>query len=122
MVRIATRQQQCQEWDDEGLCPKIAKLVKDIGTSTKFYASYTSTPGEFEIHEGNSHFPLCLNHRKCACGVWQLTGIPCRHSIRAMISPRLDPHTFVSPWYTVKYYKATYSHNIVAIADHQKLA
>ncbi|KAL2924602.1 50S ribosomal protein L32 [Bienertia sinuspersici] len=104
--------------DDEGICPKVAQIVKDIGKTTRFCQAHMSAPGEFEVHEGNSQFPLSLNKMKCGCGAWQLSGIPCRHAMRAMIATKLDPHSYVSPWYSVKYYKATYDHNIAAMPDH----
>lgn len=118
MVRIATRQQNCEDWDDEGVCPKIVKIIKEVGKATKFCKAHMSAPGEFEIHEGNSQFPLSLNKMKCACGAWQLSGIPCRHAMRAMIAAKLDPYKYVSSWYSVKTYKACYSNNIAAIPDH----
>lgn len=117
MVRIATRQQQCENWDEEGICPKIAAMVKDISKATKFCTAHKSAPGEFEIHEGKSQFPLSINKKKCACGAWQLSGVPCRHAIRAMVASKIDPHKYVSSWYSVKVYKLTYSYNIAPIPD-----
>ncbi|KAL2899816.1 hypothetical protein RDABS01_024898 [Bienertia sinuspersici] len=101
VVKIAARQQQAENWDEEGICPNILKLVKDTKEATEFCKSHMSSPGEFEIHEGKSQFPLNLN-KKCACGAWKLTGIPCRHVMRAMIASKQDPHMYVSNWYSVK--------------------
>lgn len=94
------------------------KLVKSISQSTKFRRSHMSAPGEFEIHEGNTRFPLNLNKMKCVCGAWHLIGVPCRHAMRIIIDSKLDPHKYVSLWYSVKIYKATYSCNIAVVSDH----
>lgn len=117
MVRMATRLQVAEGWNEEGICPKVEKMVKEIGKATKFCVAHKSAPGEYEIHEGQSQFPLSINLKKCACGYWQLTGVPCRHAIRAMIASKLDPHMYVSSWYSVKTYKLTYQNSIAPIPD-----
>ncbi|XP_021751655.1 uncharacterized protein LOC110717311 [Chenopodium quinoa] len=117
MVRIATRLENARSWKDEDICPKIVKLVKQIGKASSNCRAFKSSPGEYEIHEGRSQFPLSLNKKICSCGAWQLSGVPCRHAIRALIDAKLDPHDFVSSWYSVKTYKQAYSCCINPIPD-----
>ncbi|KAL2926744.1 Succinyl-diaminopimelate desuccinylase [Bienertia sinuspersici] len=64
MVRPETRQQQAETWDENDIFPKIAQMVKDIGKATKFCECHMLAPGEFEIHEGKSQFPISINQRK----------------------------------------------------------
>ncbi|XP_021747342.1 uncharacterized protein LOC110713185 [Chenopodium quinoa] len=117
MVRIATRMENANSWKDEDICPKIVKLVKKIGKANSNYRAFKSSPGEYEIHKGRSQFPLSLNNKICSCGAWQLLGVPCRHAIRALIDAKLNPHDFVSSWYSVKAYKQAYSVCISPIPD-----
>ncbi|XP_063936990.1 uncharacterized protein LOC135147691 isoform X2 [Daucus carota subsp. sativus] len=117
MVRMATRQQAASTWHDDDLCPKIVKILKVISKETISCKAYMSKPGEYEIHEGTSQFPLSLNSKICSCGAWQLSGIPCRHAIRAMLHAKIDPHKVVSTWYSVKTYKQAYSFGINPIPD-----
>lgn len=117
MVRIATRLQAAMEWNDEDLCPKIVKAVKAISKQIISCKAYMSGPGEYEIHEGKSQFPLSLNSKLCSCGAWQLSGIPCRHAIRAMLHAKIDPHKMVSTWYSVRTYKQAYNLNISPVPD-----
>ncbi|XP_021727453.1 uncharacterized protein LOC110694597 [Chenopodium quinoa] len=117
MVRIATRMENAKSWNDEDITPKIVKLVKEIGKACSKCRVFKSSPGEYEIHEGRSQFPLSLNKKVCSCGAWQLTCVPCRHAIRAFIDAKLDPHDFVSSWYSVKTYKQAYSVCINPIPD-----
>ncbi|XP_021729166.1 uncharacterized protein LOC110696187 [Chenopodium quinoa] len=88
-----------------------------IGKASSNCRAFKSSPGEYEIHEGRSQFPLSLNKKICSCGAWQLSGVPCRHAIRALIDAKLDPHDFVSSWYSVKTYKQAYSTCINPIPD-----
>ncbi|XP_063946158.1 uncharacterized protein LOC135151558 [Daucus carota subsp. sativus] len=117
MVRIATRSQAAMTWKDDDLCPKIKKVLKAISKDTISCKAYMSSPGEYEIHEGKSHFPLSLNNKICSCGAWQISGIPCRHAIRAMVHAKIDPHNVVSAWYSVRTYKLSYSFSINPIPD-----
>lgn len=68
MVRMATRYQAALNWKEDGLCPKIVKLVKLISKDVISCKAYMSKPGEYEIHEGKSHFPLSLDNKICSCG------------------------------------------------------
>ena len=120
MVRISTRYQHALGWKDDELCPKIIKALKVISKDTISCKAYMSKPREYEIHEGKSHFPLSLNNKICSCGAWQISGIPCRHAIRAMMHANIDPHTVVSAWYSVRTYKQSYSFHINPIPDKEQ--
>ncbi|XP_056688620.1 uncharacterized protein [Spinacia oleracea] len=117
MVRISTRHQNSMGWDNDGICPKIVKMLKQIGKESSSCRAYMSRPGEYEIHEGKSQFPLSLNDKICSCGAWQISGVPCRHAIRAMVDAKLDLHKFVSSWFSVKTYKKIYNFNIIPLPD-----
>ncbi|WMV46763.1 hypothetical protein MTR67_040148 [Solanum verrucosum] len=45
----------------------------------------------FEVSEGNDRHIVNLAAKKCTCRVWDLTGIPCPHSIKALLYKNLDP-------------------------------
>lgn len=68
MVRMATRHEAAMAWKNDDLCPKIAKLVKVISKDIISCKAFMSKPGEYEIHEGKSQFPLSLNDKICSCG------------------------------------------------------
>ncbi|XP_063948073.1 uncharacterized protein LOC135152170 [Daucus carota subsp. sativus] len=51
------------------------------------------------------------------CGAWKLSGIPCRHAVRAMLHAKIDPHKMVSSWYSISTYKQTYSDTINPVPD-----
>ena len=68
MVRMARRHQAALNWKKDDPCPKIVKLVKLISKDIISCKAYMSKPGEYEIHEGKSQFPLSLNNKICSCG------------------------------------------------------
>ena len=79
-----------------------------------------SSPGEYEVMEGKSTLSISLNQHTCLCNLWQLTGIPCRHVMRAILHEGHDPQSFVHEWYSVEKYKLAYGHSIKPIPDQDK--
>ncbi|XP_065864727.1 uncharacterized protein [Euphorbia lathyris] len=35
--------------------------------------------GEFEVKDGNASYAVSMPNKKCNCGWWEVSGIPCRH-------------------------------------------
>jgi len=55
-----------------------------------------------------------LKQGTCTCEGWELSGIPCPHSLAVMRGERLNPLTFVHDCYKTEYLKLTY-HTLVPI-------
>ncbi|KAL2939596.1 putative Histone-lysine N-methyltransferase ATXR5 [Bienertia sinuspersici] len=117
MVRMATRRQMCEEWSRNDICPNIIKRIQVICHDSRTVIAYLSSEVEYETLDGKSTLAVSLNKKTCACGRWQMSGIPCKHACRAILNARLDPHSFASQWYTVDMYKAAYQFNINSILD-----
>ncbi|KAL2937536.1 NAD kinase [Bienertia sinuspersici] len=117
MVRHATRQQLCQEWRDDGICPNIIQQVKVLTKDSRTCLAYPAGRGEYEVSDGRSMLPVSLSNRMCVCGRWQVSGIPCKHGIKAILNDGKDPLHFVSDWYSVGRYKQAYNGNILPIPD-----
>ncbi|XP_021849008.1 uncharacterized protein [Spinacia oleracea] len=120
MVRLATRRQMCEEWTRNDVCPNIVKRVQKLCHDSRTCHSFLCSEGEFEIFEGKSYLPVSLNNQTCICGQWQISGIPCRHGMRAILDAQLDPHAFVDEWHSVRRYKLAYSSGIKSIPDFEQ--
>ncbi|XP_074266746.1 uncharacterized protein LOC141590028 [Silene latifolia] len=122
MVRHATRQHIADSWPDEGICPNIMNMLKVLKKDSRTCLAYRSGRGEFEVHEGRTtKLHVSLNKGTCACGLWQISGIPCKHAIRAILFSERDPVDYVSEWYSVRRYKEAYGMSINPIADSEQL-
>lgn len=117
MVRMATRRQACENWDREDICPNIIKRLNVLSSDSRTCHVYLSGEGEYEVLDGKSSLHVSLNNMTCKCGQWQISGLPCRHAMRAIHHAKLEPHSFVSQWYTVDMYKKTYDSSIKSIPD-----
>ncbi|KAL2930320.1 Regulatory solute carrier protein family 1 member 1 [Bienertia sinuspersici] len=117
MVRMSSRRKKCQAWNDADPCPTIVKRIRTLMHDSRTCKAFQSKEEEYEIREGRSMLQVSLNNKSCICGAWQITGIPCRHALRAIIAAGHDPHHYVSTWYSVATYKQCYSHAINSIPD-----
>ena len=53
-----------------------------------------------------------LEQKSYAYRVWDLTGVPCSHAVRAIHSIYGNPLDYVAHWYTRDTYIKTYSHTL----------
>ena len=118
MVRHATRKHAAEKWQDEGVCPNILRRLAVLKKDSRGCQAYTSQHRwEYEVSDGNAHLLVSLKDRTCACGLWQISGIPCKHGIRAILFAGLEPADYVSPYYSVKTYNLAYDLPIDPLAD-----
>ncbi|KAL2927480.1 Dihydrolipoyllysine-residue acetyltransferase component of acetoin cleaving system [Bienertia sinuspersici] len=117
MVRIATRQAASEEWQPDDITPYAKEVLRIASDESRCCILHMSGRGEWEVVEGRTAFPLNMNDRTCMCGGWQITGIPCRHACRVINNNRLEPIHFVSSYYSVANYKATYDLAIHPMPD-----
>ncbi|KAL2941683.1 30S ribosomal protein S19 chloroplastic, partial [Bienertia sinuspersici] len=120
MVRLATRKELCEQWERSDICPNILKRVQLLCSDFRTCRAYLSGKGEYEIGDGKSQLAVSLNNHTRQCNQWQLTGIPCKHGMRAILHAGLDPTKFVHEWYSVQRYKMAYGAAIKAIPDKEQ--
>ncbi|XP_010666464.1 uncharacterized protein LOC104883617 [Beta vulgaris subsp. vulgaris] len=106
-------------WAD-GVCPNIREKVRVIIKDSRTCHAYLSGRGEYEIQDGRIVLPISLTNRTCICGRWQISGIPCKHGVRAILVARKEPLDYVSEWFLVLRYKETYRGNISPIPDQEQ--
>ncbi|KAK2633976.1 hypothetical protein Ddye_028768 [Dipteronia dyeriana] len=53
----------------------------------------------------------------CDCGMWQISGLPCKHDVVVFMYKRVFPHDHVHWYYTKEALKLTYSGAINPIPE-----
>ncbi|KAL2937019.1 putative protein FAR1-RELATED SEQUENCE 10 [Bienertia sinuspersici] len=59
------------------------------------------------IYHGVGH-AVELQKRTCSCRSWELTGIPCAHTMSAILYMRHQPEGYLAYWYRSSTYEKTY--------------
>ncbi|GJZ87367.1 hypothetical protein Tco_0658977 [Tanacetum coccineum] len=113
MQRNATLRKECEKWEDD-MCPNIRKVLELHKRIQRKWSLIPSGWMQFEVRQGNGldAFNVQLDNKTCSCRQWQLTGIPCPHSITAMYNVNMNPDDFVTDSFRLATYKKLYEFNI----------
>ena len=118
MTRWYTNRKQCEDdWSQLPLCPKIKKkLDKNIEWAKSCHERPTGK-GVFKVMSRENEYVVDILKNKCSCRRWQLTGIPCSHSIACLRFERIKPEDKVAACYSIEAYRLAYGHVIMPCRD-----
>ncbi|XP_076921987.1 uncharacterized protein LOC143583616 [Bidens hawaiensis] len=123
MERNYNMSKKSQKWDGK-IRPAIRKKIKDWSKNSSFVAivllilqlswivipSGDSGDNAFEVRNVYEAYTVDLDNRECSCKLWQISGLPCLHSVSAIYYIYSDPEDYVSDWFRVEKFKETYTH------------
>ncbi|XP_015573919.1 uncharacterized protein LOC107261162 [Ricinus communis] len=93
-------------------CPKI---LKKLEKSKEFCCMFTTewSGGErFQVVGLGGRFVVDKQEMTCTCRRWDLTGIPCCHTVCAIWYNNENPEFYIHDFYKVETYLKYYSHLI----------
>ncbi|XP_028224649.1 uncharacterized protein LOC114406205 [Glycine soja] len=73
----------------------------------------------YEVHMWGNKVEVNLGEWTCTCGVWQLTGMPCRHAIATITHKGGKPEDMCHEWLSIEAYNKTYQHFIEPVQGPQ---
>ncbi|XP_074342088.1 uncharacterized protein LOC141679500 [Apium graveolens] len=102
------------------LCPNIRKKLEDNRTQYRFWSVRHNMQKKYEISlEKDIAYIVDMQQYTCSCRMWQLSGIPCLHSISAIYHLNVNPDNFVDKVYFKYTYKATYENMLETMSGRQ---
>ncbi|GJY39097.1 putative reverse transcriptase domain-containing protein [Tanacetum coccineum] len=115
MTRNYTLRKECEDWNSK----IFLNIRKVLDLHKKIERKWSLSPSgwrQFEVRQGNLE-ALCvdLEKRECSCRQWQLTSVPCPHSITSMYFINTNPNDYVSESFKVSTYKSNYKFNIFPV-------
>ena len=66
----------------------------------------------YEVVEGPNSFAVNLNANTCNCNWWDISGLPCKHAVKALIYKRANLEEYCHPYYSVDNYLTAY-HGVI---------
>ncbi|KAH0650630.1 hypothetical protein KY285_030722 [Solanum tuberosum] len=92
MTRLAENEDKIRHWKTE-YSPQCMKLYNDYraiahGCTLNFNGDYG-----YEVSEGDDRHTVNLEHIRCTCRLWDLSGISCPHTINAFTLKKVVPET-----------------------------
>ena len=115
MTRFATKIEKIEEMPSP-LCPKIRKMklfkLEDWANNC-----YPMEAGKGFFNVTTGQFQVDILKQRCSCRKWQMTCIPCHHSITCFRHERISPESMVHTCYSVANIKLCYNEVIMSCRD-----
>ncbi|XP_058755786.1 uncharacterized protein LOC131629000 [Vicia villosa] len=111
MERWATNRMRFQKLEDVDVLPNIKKKIEKTSSYTNMWLVRMSDEFIFEVRnlENNAEkFTVNLKDRTCSCRRWELTGLPCVHSLSAIKSRNQKIDDYVPEYYRKSRYMQVY--------------
>lgn len=99
------------------LAPSAEKKMSNAINLAATYQVLRSDEVEFEVVSAERSDIVNIGTHCCSCRDWQLQGIPCSHSVAALLSSRKDVYAFTEKCFTVASYRETYSETLHPIPE-----
>ncbi|CAN1305979.1 hypothetical protein LINPERPRIM_LOCUS26681 [Linum perenne] len=118
MDQIAVRRAIASKWKSS-FCPKILSKLAANAKEARYCRIIGNGKEGYEVtYNHQDRFRVQLDEGKCSCRSWDLTGIPCPHSISCIISENKDPQYYISDCYKVEAYWSIYDNVMEPMAGH----
>ncbi|CAN1286474.1 hypothetical protein LINPERPRIM_LOCUS19318 [Linum perenne] len=118
MDQIAVRRAIASKWKSS-FCPKILSKLAANSKEARYCRIIGNGKEGYEVtYNHQDRFRVQLDEGKCSCRSWDLTGIPCPHSISCIISENKDPQYYISDCYKVEAYWSIYDNVMEPMAGH----
>ncbi|XP_049414752.1 uncharacterized protein LOC125877524 [Solanum stenotomum] len=111
MKLLKDREEECRNWRDQ-ISPYAKDLLTDYREIAQGCEIHFNGDFGYEVHEGEDKHTVNLQLKRCTCRVWDLTGIPCSHAIKALIYQKKNPMSEVHWWYSKEAYMLVYMHKL----------
>jgi len=84
------------------ICPKVQQIIEKNKKACETWRAHWYGDVDlslFEVSKGMEKFVVNLKQQTCSCRKWELTRIPCTHSIACMRINGVEPELNVNSYY-----------------------
>ncbi|KAK1550793.1 hypothetical protein Q3G72_024978 [Acer saccharum] len=72
--------------------PLVNKKLSERQDDSRFVSVLCASDKEFEVKDGVTFYIMNLDSKRCDCGLWELSGIPCKYALAVLTAnPILPP-------------------------------
>ena len=98
------------------ICPRIQTKLEIAKKESGKFITYMTGDGRFEVDDAwGMRRVVDLHQRSCSCFKWDLTGIPCEHSIACIYKMRGLPEDYVHFYYKRETFLKAYEPNMLPL-------
>ncbi|CAN1847972.1 hypothetical protein LINPERHAP1_LOCUS38738 [Linum perenne] len=107
MQRIQSKRDNVGSWITDIAPRAMEKLEREKKLARNCRVIWNGDKGS-EVADGEDSHTTNTSSRTCTCRGWDLTGIPCRHDIAAIISLKERPEDYIDTIYRMENYLQAY--------------
>ncbi|XP_059648371.1 uncharacterized protein LOC132294505 [Cornus florida] len=111
MELIYTRRADSNQWLTR-LTPSMEEKLEKESIEVRSLQVLLSAGQRFEVRSDTVVEVVDLDHSACSCKEWQLTGLPCCHTLAVLGCLGRDPYDYCSRYLTTDSYRLTYSESV----------
>ncbi|XP_049368004.1 uncharacterized protein LOC125832858 [Solanum verrucosum] len=111
MRLIGKNEKKLRTWVTD-LNPECMKLYIDYRAIAHGCKVEFNRDWGYEVSDGEDIYTVNPEQKKCTCKIWDLSGIPCRHAIKALTQKKVDSITEMHWWYSKEAYMLTYKYKM----------
>ncbi|XP_042988044.1 uncharacterized protein LOC122315859 [Carya illinoinensis] len=115
MELIYARRTDSNQWLTR-LTPSVEEKLKKESHKVHSLQVLLSAGSTFEVR-GDSIEVVDIDNWHCSCKGWQLTGLPCCHTLAVIGCMGRSPFDYCSRYFTIESYKLTYSESVHCIPN-----
>ncbi|KAH9705387.1 SWIM-type domain-containing protein [Citrus sinensis] len=120
MRLIHTRHEAAKRWNEE-LPPLVRRKIVEARMESRGLSVIFGHENTFEVLEDASKaFVVDIGNKKCDCGEWQISGLPCKHAICSIDAKRLKVEDYVHNYLKKIAFLGTYQHQFKPVPDETK--
>ncbi|KAL5777724.1 hypothetical protein ACOSP7_010650 [Xanthoceras sorbifolium] len=119
MRMISRRLKKGRKWGSN-LPPKVAAKIAERQDKGRFVSVFCASDHEYECKEGQNYFIVNLRTLSCDYGLWEVSGMPCKHAMAVITGMRLNCKDFVHKYLTTESYLKTYNYAIHPVPNESK--
>ncbi|XP_049372490.1 uncharacterized protein LOC125837399 [Solanum verrucosum] len=111
MNRLGQQEDYVMKWTSE-FSPKSLKLYNEYMKIDQICRVDCNADNGYEVTEGDDRHIVNLRVKRCTCRAWDLEGIPCPHTIKALLHERINPLTETNWYHSKEAFLLTYKHKL----------
>ena len=90
------------------VCPNIQDKLEKLKHDSIPFSATPAGSFMYEVDNGHERHVVDLAKKACSCRIWDLTGLPCKHGISAIVKNLEKVEDYVHPCYLKETFAETY--------------
>ena len=117
MSRVRKKHDLCESYDRR-ISPRVMRKIEKLKDSSRLWQACAAGNGKYSVYHGFEGYVVSIVEKTCTCRAWELSGIPCLHTIAVMREERQKVEDFIHEFYSIDKYRKAFAYAVNPINGH----